>query len=424
MTVLLGKSHLQDSPTLDLETYRLMMVGIVGKPNTGKSTFFCAATLAPAEIANYPFTTIKPNRGIGYIRTPCACREFNVKDNPKNSICMDGVRLIPVELIDCAGLVPGAWQGRGLGNQFLDEIRKADALIHIVDASGGTDAEGRICKPGERDPVEDVRFLEVELTMWLSSILKRDWQKITRSVESEKKDFLQLLEERLSGLAIRRVQILEAIHAMALNAEKPHTWSDNDFLKFVDKLRSISKPMLIAANKIDLPCAEDNLERLKMPGYTIVPCCAEAELALRRSADMKLTDYRPGDCNFKILNSQSVTQSQSKALETIKERVLTKFGTTGVQDAINVAYFKLLNSIVVYPVEDIEHLSDHEGRVLPDAYIVPYGTTARGLAYRIHTELGDSFIFGVEAHEKKRVGEDYLLKNGDVISIVSARKRA
>ncbi len=401
-----------------------MMVGIVGKPNTGKSTFFCAATLAPAEIANYPFTTIKPNRGIGYLRTPCVCREFNVQDNPKNSICMDGIRLIPVELIDCAGLVPGAWQGRGLGNQFLDEIRKADALIHIVDASGGTDAEGRICKPGERDPVEDVRFLEVELTMWLASILKRDWQKITRTVESEKQDLFQLLEERLSGLAIKRVQILEAIHATGLNVEKPHAWSDGDFLKFVDKLRSISKPMLIAANKIDLPCAEDNLERLKMPVYTIVPCCAEAELALRRSAEIKLTDYRPGDCNFKIINPQGITQTQLKALETIKERVLTKFGTTGVQDAINTAYFKLLNSIVVYPVEDIEHLSDHEGRVLPDAYIVPYGTTARELAYRVHTELGESFIYGMEAHEKKRVGEDYVLKNGDVLSIVSARKRA
>ena len=401
-----------------------MMVGIVGKPNTGKSTFFCAATLAPAEIANYPFTTIKPNRGVGYVRTPCACREFNVKDNPKNSICKDGVRLIPVELIDCAGLVPGAWQGKGLGNQFLDEIRKADALVHIVDASGGTDAEGKICKPGERDPIEDVRFLEVELTMWLASILRRDWQKIMRSVESEKQDFLQLLEERLSGLAIRRAQIVEAVRTRGLNAEKPHVWSDSDFLKFVDKLRSVSKPMLIAANKVDLPCAEDNLERLRMPSYTVVPCCAEAELALRRSAEMKLTDYRPGDCNFKIINPQDLTQTQSKALETIKEKILAKFGTTGVQDAINTAYFKLLNSIVVYPVEDIEHLTDHEGRVLPDAYIVPYGTTARELAYRIHTELGQSFIYAVEAHEKKRVGEDYVLKNGDVLSIVSARKRA
>jgi ribosome-binding ATPase YchF (GTP1/OBG family) len=401
-----------------------MMVGIVGKPNTGKSTFFSAATLAPAEIANYPFTTIKPNRGIGYVRAPCACREFNVKDNPKNSICMDGIRLIPVELIDCAGLVPGAWQGRGLGNQFLDEIRKADALIHIVDASGGTDAEGRICKLGERDPVEDVHFLEVEITLWMANILKRDWQKLTRTVESEKEDLLKLLEERLSGLAIGKAHVFEAIHASGLNVEKPHLWSEEDFLRFVDKLRSISKPMLIAANKVDLPCAEDNLERLKNRKQLIVPCCAEAELALRRSAEMRLTDYRPGDCNFNIINPQGVTPVQKKALEAIKERILATFGTTGVQDAINMAYFKLLNGIVVYPIEDIEHLSDHEGRVLPDAYIVPYGTTAHQLAYRIHSELGEGFIYGVEAHEKKRVGEDYVLKNGDVISIVSARKRA
>jgi len=401
-----------------------MMVGIVGKPNVGKSTFFCAATLAPAEIANYPFTTIKPNRGIGYIRTPCACKEFNVKDNPKNSICIEGIRLIPVELIDCAGLVPGAWQGRGLGNQFLDEIRKADALIHIVDASGGTDAEGRICKHGERDPIEDVRFLEVEITMWLANILKRDWTKLARTVESEKQDFLQLLEERLSGLAIKRTHIFEAIHATGLNAEKPNSWSEEDFLKFIDKLRSISKPTLIAANKIDLPCAEENLERLKNLGNPVVPCCAEAELALRRSTEMKLTDYRPGDCNFNITNPETITPTQQKALETIKERILTKFGTTGVQDAINMAYFKLLNSIVVYPVEDVEHLSDHQGRVLPDAYIVPYGTTARELAYRIHTELGESFIYAIEAHEKKRIGEDHVLKNGDVISIISAKKRA
>ncbi|MBX5326857.1 redox-regulated ATPase YchF [Candidatus Bathyarchaeota archaeon A05DMB-4] len=400
------------------------MVGIVGKPNTGKSTFFCAATLAPAEIANYPFTTIKPNRGVGYVRVPCACKEFNVKDNPKNSICIDGVRLIPVELIDCAGLVPGAWQGKGLGNQFLDEIRKADALIHIVDASGGTDAEGRICKPGERDPAEDARFLEVELTMWMASILRRDWPKLVRSVESEKADFFQNLEERLSGLAIKRAHLYEAIRAAGLNAEKPYTWSDADFLKFVDKLRSIAKPMLIAANKIDLPCAEENLERLKALDYIVVPCCAEGELALRRSAEMRLTDYRPGDCNFNIINPEKMTPAQLKALETIKERILMKFGSTGVQDAINMAYFKLLNSIVVYPVEDIEHLSDHQGHVLPDAYIVPYGTTARGLAYKIHTELGESFIYAIEAHEKKRVGEDYVLKNGDVISIVSARKRA
>jgi len=400
------------------------LLGIVGKPNTGKSTFFSAATLAPVEIASYPFTTIKPNRGIAYVRSPCVCKEFNVKDNPVNSLCLDGIRLIPVELIDCAGLVPGAWQGRGLGNQFLDEIRKADALIHIIDASGATDSEGRLCKPGSHDPIEDVRFLEKEITMWLVQILKRDWPRLARTAESGAKDLFSLLEERLSGLAIKRTHIFEATRKTELNAEKPTTWSQEDLIRFIDTLRSIAKPMLIAANKIDVEPAEENLERLKKLDYIVIPCCAEAELALRRAAEKKLIDYRPGDCNFKVLKPNELTETQNKALRTVQERILQKFGSTGVQDAINMAFFQLLNMIVVYPVEDIEHLTDHKGRVLPDAYIVPYGTTARQLAYTIHTELGESFIYAIEAREKKRIGENHVLKDRDVISIVSAKKRA
>ena len=400
------------------------LLGIVGKPNTGKSTFFSAATLAPAEIANYPFTTIKPNRGIGYIRTPCVHKEFNVQDNPKNSLCVDGIRLIPVEMIDCAGLVPGAWQGRGLGNQFLDEIRKADALIHIVDAAGATDIEGRIVKLGSHDPLEDVKFLEVEITMWMSQIIKRDWSKMVRTAESGITDLYALLEEKLSGLAIKRPHIFEAVRKAGLNAEKPTAWSEDDILKFLDALRKIAKPMLIAGNKIDLEPAEQNVECLKNSNYMVVSCTAEAELALRRAAEKGLIDYRPGDSNFNLLKPEGLTEVQKKALQTIKDKILIKFGTTGVQEAINMAYFKLLNMIVVYPVEDIEKLADHKGNVLPDAYVVPFGTTARQLAYLIHTEIGEGFIYAVEAREKRRIGEDYVLKDRDIISIVSAKKRA
>ena len=400
------------------------MVGIVGKPNTGKSTFFSAATLAPAEIAAYPFTTIKPNRGVGYIRTPCVHEEFNVQDDPQNSLCMNGVRLIPVELIDCAGLVPGAWQGRGLGNQFLDEIRKADALIHVVDAAGATDSEGKLVKLGSHDPLEDVRFLEVEMTMWLSQIIKREWPKMARTVDSGATELFTLLEERLSGLAIKRTHIFEAVRKTGLNAEKPTSWSEDDLLKFLDALREIAKPMLIAGNKIDLEPSEQNVERLKSSNYMVLPCSAEAELALRRAAEKGMIDYRPGDGNFNILKPEGLTEAQKKALQTIKEKILLKSGTTGVQEAINMAYFKLLNMIVVYPVEDIEKLTDHKGNVLPDAYVVPYGTTARQLAYLIHTEIGETFIYAIEAREKKRIGENHVLKDRDVVSIVSARKRA
>ncbi len=400
------------------------LLGVVGKPNTGKSTFFSAATLVAAEIANYPFTTIKPNRGVGYVRTPCVHEEFKVQDNPKNSLCLDGVRLVPVELIDIAGIVPGAWEGKGLGNQFLDEIRRADALIHVVDASGGTDCEGKSCKPGEHDPLEDVQFLEREITMWMVAILKKDWSKIARTAEADKKGITTPLEERLTGLGIRKQYVAEAIRRANLNVDKPATWTDEDFYRFVDNLRRLSKPMLIVANKIDLPSAEANLERMKKLDYTVIPCSAEAELALRRAAEKQLIDYKPGDSDFKISHPEKLTPGQIKALEAIREKVLQKKGSTGIQDAMNTAYFKLLNMITVYPVEDLEHLSDHNGRVLPDAYLIPKGTTAHQFAYLIHTELGESFLYAIDARDKRRIGEDAILKDRDVISIVSAKKRA
>jgi ribosome-binding ATPase len=399
------------------------LLGVVGKPNTGKSTFFSAATLAAAEIANYPFTTIKPNRGVGYVRTPCVHEEFKVKDNPRNSLCLDGVRLVPVELIDIAGIVPGAWEGRGLGNQFLDEIRRADAFIHVVDASGGTDCEGKTCKPGEHDPLEDIKFLEREITMWMVTILKKDWSKIARTAEADKKGIASHLEDRLTGLGIKRQYVGEAIRDANLNVDKPATWTDEDFYRFVDTLRRLSKPMLIVANKIDLPAAKTNVERMKKLDYIVIPCSAEAELGLRRAAEKQLIDYKPGDGNFKIKQPEKLSIGQINGLEAIKEKILSTQGSTGVQEAINTAYLKLLDMITVYPVEDVEHLSDHNGRILPDTYLVPKGTTARQFAYIIHTELGESFIYGLDARDKRRIGEDTVLKDRDVISIVSAKKR-
>lgn len=405
---------------------RSYSIGIVGKPNVGKSTFFSAATLAPAEIANYPFTTLKPNRGIGYLRTPCVHKEFNVEDNPVNSLCLNGIRLIPVELVDCAGLVPGAWEGRGLGNAFLDEIRKADALIHIVDAAGATDIEGHPCKPGTQDPLEDVRFLNFEITMWIAKILKRGWAKMARTVESggTSRSLIERLEERLSGLAINRGHIFEALQKKRLNAEKPGSWNEEDLTNFVEALWRTAKPMLIAANKIDLPAASRNLERLREQGHFAVPCSAEAELALRRAAEKNWIEYKPGDCNYSISQPNALSDTHREALRMIRERILIPLGATGVQEAINAAYFKLLKCIVVYPVEDIETLSNHTGQVLPDAYVVPYGTTVRQLAYIIHTELGDNFIYATEASDKKRIGEDHVMKDRDVINIVSAKKRS
>jgi ribosome-binding ATPase YchF (GTP1/OBG family) len=400
------------------------IVGVVGKPNVGKSTFFSAATLAHVAIANYPFTTIKPNIGVGYVRTPCVHQEFNVTDSPGNSSCVKGIRLVPVELVDCAGLVPGAWQGRGLGNQFLDEIRQADALIHIVDASGGTDSEGRPCDAGTHDPREDVRFLERELDMWILQIIKKDWDRAVRRVEGAKEELLPILEEKLSGLGIRRDHLISAKAKTGLNFEKPSAWSDENLLGLITELRKHSKPLLIAANKMDVPPAEKNLEALLAMGYMVVPCCAEAELALRRAAEKEVISYLPGDGNFSMSGKAQLTAEQVNALTRIKEQVLIPLGSTGVQEALNLAFFKLLQMVTIYPVEDPEKLTDHKGRVLPDAYLVPYGTTAKQFAGIIHSDLAAGFLYATEVRSKMRVADEYVLKDRDVISIVSTKRHA
>ena len=397
-------------------------VGVVGKPNVGKSTFFSAATLAHVAIANYPFTTIKPNRGMAYVRSPCVCREFGVQDSPANSACIDGIRLIPVELVDCAGLVPGAWQGRGLGNQFLDEIRQADALIHIVDAAGATDIEGKPCNVGAHDPREDVEFLGKELDMWLLQIVRKDWDKTVKRVEGMKEDLGSVFEERLSGLGVRRGLVARILNDLSLDAARPSRWTDDQQLRFVHEVRRATKPMLIAANKIDVPIAKEKTGFLEKLGYPVIPCCAEAELALRRTAEKGLTDYRPGDSNFKVLG-QALSAEQQAALDRIREKILIPWGSTGVQAAIDYAFFNMLRMITVYPVEDSENLVDHKGRVLPDAYLVPFGTTAKQFAGMIHSDLGEGFLYAIEVRSKMRIGEEHVLKDRDVISIVSAKKR-
>jgi ribosome-binding ATPase YchF (GTP1/OBG family) len=331
---------------------------------------------------------------------------------------------VPVELVDCAGLVPGAWQGRGLGNQFLDEIPQADALIHIVDASGSTDSEGKPCDPGSHDPREDVRFLEHEVDMWLLQIIKKEWDRAVRQVEGAKGDLTAILEDKLSGLGIRKDHLTSAKARTGLNFERPSAWSEDDMLKLVTDLRSHSKPLLIAANKMDVPPAERNLEGLQTIGHMVVPCCAEAELALRRAAEKGVLTYVPGDGNFKIGEKNQLSAEQLNALTRIKEKVLIPLGSTGVQNSLNLAFFKLLRMITVYPVEDPEKLTDHKGRVLPDAFLVPYGTTAKQFAAIIHSDLAAGFLYATEARSKMRVGDDYVLKDRDVISIISTKRHA
>jgi len=399
------------------------MVGLVGKANVGKSTFFGAVTMKTVDIAGFPFTTIKANKGIAYLRSPCVCREFGVEDNPVNSACVDGVRLIPVDIIDCPGLIRGAHQGKGLGNQFLDEVRKADALIVVADVAGATDDNGQPVPPGSHDPIEDVKMLESEFDLWLLGLIKKDWEKVARTAQARREDISIYLEPKLSGLGMTRYHIAQALDNLGLKSNRAVDWSADEIAGFVKELRVISKPMIVAANKADKEFAEENVKKLIDAGYTVVPTCAEAELALRRATKAGLISYTPGDSDFEILSPEKLSAGQMKALESIREKSLKKWGSTGVQEAINKAFYTLLNSIVVYPVEDAEKLTDHQGRVLPDCYVVPRGTTAKQFASIIHSDLGESFIFAIDAKTRKRLGEAHELGENDVIQIVAAKSR-
>jgi len=373
-------------------------------------------------MANYPFTTITPNLGVAYLRVKCIHQELNVLDNPQNSLCVEGTRLIPVKLVDVAGLVPGASKGRGLGNKFLDDLRQADALIHVVDSSGSTDAEGKNVEAGSHDPLEDISFVEEEFDLWLADIVSRDWAKIARAAEADKGKFLQMLSERLSGLSVRQEQIIVASDRCALKLDKALQWNGDDIKQFCSALRQISKPSLIAANKADLPTSKANIEKLQKAERLVIPTAAEAELLLRRASEKGLIRYLPGDKDFEIVG-KSMSPQQTKALELVRERVLSAWGSTGVQEVINSVYLSLLKCIVVYPVEDESKFSDKKGNVLPDARVVPLGSTAKDLAYSIHTDLGDSFLYALDAKTGMRLGAEHELKNSDVIKIVSTGRR-
>jgi len=376
-----------------------MEVAVCGKTNVGKSTFFKASTMIDVEISNRAFCTIKPNFGIAYITDKCPCQELKIQCNPNNSKCMNGVRLIPVKLWDIAGLIPGAHEGRGLGNQFLNDIMRADVLIHIVDVSGTTDLEGN--PTTGHDPGEDVKFLEDEIDMWFTDVIQRNLKKI----RDEKK-----AKVILSGLGINEKQIQTVLDKVGLEPEQ-----------IAKELRRLSKPILIAANKMDLSSSEENLKKLEkdFPHLTIVPCSAEAEIALRTAEKNNFIEYIPGSSDFEI--KKDLTDNQQRALELIRNNVLKKFGSTGVQDCLNKAVFDFLKYVAVYPVENEFKFSNKKGEVLPDVFLMPPNSTALDLAYKVHTDIGEKFIAAIDARTNKRVSADYVLKNGDIISIKSSR---
>jgi len=403
----------------------MLRIGIIGKTNTGKTTFFNAVTMLNAEISNYPFTTKTPNIGVGYVKTPCVCRELGVKDNPKNSACINGWRFIPVEIVDLPGLIKGAWAGAGLGNQFLSVAAQSDVLLHVVDASGSINAKGEICEPGMGSPLADYYDIEEELIRWYMKNLIDNAEQVRRLMQGRGLELSKALTEVLAGIKVKEWHVKEALNRAKLTGIPFEDWDDEDFKAFATEIRYISKPTLIVANKMDLPVAEKNFMGLQetFGERFVVPCSADVELMLRRAEKAGAISYVPGEEGFKVKDESKLTPKQKWAINYVQSRVFDKWLRTGVDQALAIAVFKLLMMNVVYPVEDAKRYSDKRGNVLPDAFMLPQGSTPLDLAREIHSELAEGFLYAIDAVTGIRLPKDYQLHDRDVISIISTRKR-
>ncbi|MGA8914638.1 MAG: YchF-related putative GTPase [Nitrososphaeraceae archaeon] len=402
----------------------MIRVGLIGKTNAGKTTFFNSATSSNEEISTYPFTTKHPKIGNASVISLCVHREFNLKDSPKNSTCVDGWRFIPVELVDLPGLIKGAWEGKGLGNQFLSVAAQSDVLLHIVDASGSIDSSGRLAEPGTGDPIADVSDIEEEMILWYLKLFEGNRDKIIRSINSGS-DAVQSITEIFQGIGVKEWHVKRALEENELNDKKIGDFDPLQSRRFASTLRELSKPTLIVANKVDLSAAADNFKRLREHNkhMLVVPCSADAELTLRRAQVKGLIRYFPGDERFEINEKTSLNEKQKWALNFIRKDILGEYLQTGVQFALNVAVFKLLNMNVVYPVADPGKLSDKRGNVLPDAYLMRSGSSVEDLANEIHSDLAKGILYAVDVSNGLRLPINYFVKDRDVLSIISAMKK-
>ncbi|WEL22336.1 redox-regulated ATPase YchF [Halorhabdus sp. BNX81] len=393
----------------------MLSLALAGKPNAGKSTFYTAATMADVDVANYPFTTIDANRGVSHARTQCPCLDLDERCG--NDRCHDGKRYVPVELLDVAGLVPGAHEGRGLGNQFLDELTDADAILHVVDASGATDEEGEPVEIGEHDPVEDLDFIEEEMDLWLASIIERNWETVERRSRSPDFDIDEALSEFLTGVGATELDVARTLRELEY-PEDPLAWTDEHRESLASEIRARTKPIIVIANKADVAPPE-NIQALKERNEATIPVTADGELALRRAVEADIVEYDPGDPDFEITGD--ISDDQEAGLERVRE-VLEAHGGTGVQKALDTAVYEVLDQLTAYPVQDETHWTDGQGNVLPDAHLLSDGSTPRDLAYAVHSDIGEGYLHAVDAREKRRISDDTELEEGDVIKIVSTAK--
>ena len=394
-------------------------IGLVGKPSVGKSTFFNAATMNSIEEGNYPFTTIDPSVGEAYVRVDCAAPDFGESCDPRVGSCVDGTRFVPVKLVDVAGLIPGAHEGKGLGNKFLTDLNEADVLIHIVDFSGNTDMEGEPAQ--DHDPREDIDFLEEELDMWYLEILEKGIERYRDKHNKKDVKLEEELAEQMSAFKINKNRLKQIILEQELDLD-PDTWSEDDRKQLARSIRKDTKPMIVAANKMDTEEARDNWEKItEDPEYDhidFVPVSAHAEKALKNADQKGLVDYTPGEEKFELVE-EDLPDEKIQALDKIEE-FIDRYGGTGVQKALEKALFDELGVMAVFP-GGADGLGDEHGNILPDCFLVPENSDAEDFAYTIHSDLGEGFVHAIDCREDRKIGADHKLEHRDVVEVVSTQ---
>ena len=417
----------------------------------------------------FSFTTIDPQRAIGYLPIDCACARYGLsaRCKPNYGSCVDGARGVPIELLDVAGLVPGAHQGKGLGNKFLDDLRHADALIHVVDVSGTTDAEGKETRG--YDPTHDIVWLRAEIVSWIEGNLVERWGAIKRRHVATKATALDTLTAQLSGYGANASHVGRALAALG-KATPLETWDPITVRALVSAFVDVKFPTVLALNKIDHPDADAHVARIARlhPPANVVLTSSIAEVFLRRLKKQGFVRYVEGSDVVETREDliadgdpdggglKEADERLRTRIENLRDMVLFRFGGTGVGRALRRAA-ELLGVVPVFPVKNAhafpvrpgggsggvplgppssESAANGEGEpvavagsaqppasptadtaaagamgapVFRDCVLVLRGTTVREVARKV---IGDAPLAYVEGPGGVRVAEDDLVESG------------
>ncbi|KAH7043750.1 P-loop containing nucleoside triphosphate hydrolase protein [Linnemannia elongata] len=399
-----------------------VVIACVGKPSAGKSSFLNAVTDATAKVGNYPFTTIKPNNGIAYFPIECPCKRFDKTKlcAPRYGRCIDGKRFVPIQILDVAGLVPGASEGQGLGNQFLDDLRHANALIHVVDVSGTTDANGK--ETVGYDPIGDIEWLRGEIHSWIFGNLNKRWSQIVRRHVAVKASTAETLHNQFSGYGATLSLVQKSLDRSGVK-EPMDTWEKETIIKIVDAFLDERFPTVIALNKIDLPDSDKNISKImrKYDQNKIVLSSALAETFLRKLHKQKFIHYEEGTDN--VQTKDDLPESDLKPLddklqnriEKVQDLVLYRYGSTGVQDVVLKAV-EILGLIPAFPVKSLTTFANTNGKgVFRDCVLLWPGTTVLEFADIVHPEIAKHYL-GAETIGNRKIGEDDVItKENNII---------